>query len=194
MRREASGERPGYARGWIVVTLVAVLVGVIVFQRWQMTHHPLLTLRVGEHLPAVDLASLAGAPVRIDWNSAQSGSLVYVFSPDCAWCGRNLASVRALARAHAGRRFIGLSLSRESLEAYVTEHALDFPVYASPGPGVITALKLSATPETILVSNRGIVERVWLGAYTGKIRTEINNAFGVDLPALSEGSLDERHY
>jgi peroxiredoxin len=181
-------------RGWGLVALVAILVGMVLYQRWQLTHPSLPpSLMAGDRLPKVNLASMQGNIVSMDWKTGDRPTIVYVFTPQCTWCTRDLESLRVLAANSAAYRFVGVSLTSEGLREYVGKNRLDFPIYTSPNTSTIKALKLTITPETILVSPRGEVKRVWLGAYQGKNRAEIAEAFGVRFPDLSADFVDVEH-
>jgi hypothetical protein len=91
--------------------------------------------------------------------------------------------VKALIEgASPSYRFIGVSLIRDGLVEYLTKARLQLPVYVANS--ATRALKLRGTPETIFISSQGIVKKVWLGAYSGKTSTDIENTFAVKLPAV----------
>ena len=51
-------------------------------------------------------------------------------------------------------------------------------------PQLKKALKLGATPQTILISTQGRVEEMWLGAYDARTAPKIQAVLGVVLPGL----------
>ena len=49
----------------------------------------------------------------------------------------------------------------------------------------LQSLGLGSTPQTIVVSPEGKVLKVWTGAYDDKLKSEIEDYFGTQLPGLS---------
>lgn len=119
-------------------------------------------------------------------NRGSQETILYVFSPTCVWCDRNLNNIKALKDNVAqSYQFIGLSLSGLGLNEYIKSHQLDFPVYKQPSKEVIRRLDLGATPQTIVISPEGKVLKNWVGAY-GSSKPEIETYFGVQLPGITE--------
>lgn len=81
--------------------------------------------------------------------------------------------------------FIGLSLGNANLEAYLSARKLTFPVYSKLSKDTIRDLKLSSTPQTIVVSPEGRVIKNWVGAYGENLRPEVENFFAVKLPGIT---------
>jgi peroxiredoxin len=167
---------------------MGALVGIVVFQWWEMEGlkhppRPPLPYKIGETLPPFTLKTPEGQTVRVDW-TGPGPTVLYVLRPDCVWCARNLASLRALRGAATSYRFIGVSLPAAGLREYLEQTQLGFPVYAVPDMKSVRALRLNATPETIVVSPSGIIQKVWLGAYSKKVRKDVEATFGVKLPDI----------
>jgi hypothetical protein len=126
-----------------------------------------------------------GAAAFVNWASDARPTFVYIFSPSCIWCQRNLQNIKALSGTQGSAyRFIGLSLSSNGLKKYVEENELKFPVYTSASDANGREIKLHATPQTLIVSPNGRVDEAWLGAYTGRMQGEIERKLGVHLPGL----------
>lgn len=172
-----------FAQSWWAVLAVALLTGLLLDQRWQATHpHLAQPLKRGEHLRAVLLEGLDHGSVPITWSADGRPTVLYVFSPSCVWCKRNIEAAKALARGSSpSYRFIGVSLTLDGLGEYLGKVNLGFPVYVA-GPAA-AALKLKATPETIIVSPGGVVVKVWLGAYMEGTLADVERTFGVKLPS-----------
>ena len=83
-------------------------------------------------------------------------------------------------------RFIGLSLSEETLAEYVAKNELTIPVYCGLSQETIKTYKLGGTPQTIVVSQDGRVLQDWAGAYVGRQKDEIEAYFHVKLAGLRE--------
>jgi len=188
MNRMVSRRLLGVIDSWWGVALTGVLVTVILYQKWQLMHPPhiqrIAPLAIGQKIPALAIHDLVDTPVALNWSTSKMATVVYVFHPPCQWCKRNLESVRMVVDHARNYRFIGLSLHAEGLKEYVNTFKPPFPVYYASTADVTQTLKLGATPETIVISPDGTVEKVWLGAYSGKTKQAIEALFGVELPDL----------
>jgi hypothetical protein len=153
-----------FARNWWPVVLIAALSGVVVLQRLQMRRPapPPPPYRVGEMLPPFTLNTLDGRSARIEW-TGRLPTMIYVLRPDCVWCSRNLASLRAVVGAASGYRIVGVSLRSAGLKQYVKETGLPFPIYVVPDANTVQSLRLNVTPETIIVARTGVVVKVFQG-------------------------------
>lgn len=171
-----------FGQSWWAVIVVALLTGVVLYQRWEGTHPALpRVLSAGERLRPVVLESLEGKPVQIDWKSDARPTVLYAFRPACAWCRRNIGAVQALAEgASPGYRFIGVSLTRDGLKEYLGQTPFRFPVYVA-GPKA-SPLKLGLAPETLVISREGVVVKAWPGAYVARTSADIEKTFGFKLP------------
>jgi peroxiredoxin len=142
-------------------------------------------LAVGAQVPAIKGKDLTGGEASLAYGEGEAGTVLYVFSPQCKWCSRNINNMKALAGAVRGKyRFVGLSLSKDKLAQYVTENRLDFPVYADLQGEVVSAYHLGATPQTLLISPEGRVEKSWTGVYTSETGEEIEHLFKLKLPGV----------
>jgi hypothetical protein len=140
-------------------------------------------VQAGTVLPSIPVVGLDGASATLSFRDPRP-TILYVLSPHCGWCTRNQANIAALARAHGRRfRFVGLSIARDGLASYAERAQLGFPIFALAAERLIAELDLQATPQTVVVSPAGRVERVWVGAYL-QSQPEIERFFGVELPGL----------
>jgi peroxiredoxin len=113
-------------------------------------------------------------------------TLLYVFTPSCQWCAKNVNNIKALAsRVHASHRVIGLSLdSDDVVDAYAKDHGLAFPIYIRPNARTIAAYGLQSTPHTLLIDRFGVLQESWVGAYGGALGKQIEARFDIALPGL----------
>lgn len=126
-------------------------------------------LRVGESVPSEVLKSIDGSPWTLDYAGQTNPTILYIFTPRCEWCEKNVENAAALATQSTRRyRFIGVSLSgaEPDLRKYMDAHDIRYPVYVAP-PRFSTDYKVAATPTTVLISSRGRVMDTWNGAYFG---------------------------
>jgi hypothetical protein len=113
--------------------------------------------------------------------------VLYVFSPTCSWCERNLDNARTIASA-AGERygFLGIVTIDSGIAEYVSSRRLDWPVVKNVPLEILESLKILGTPQTILVDKGGIVLNSWSGALAGPVVDEVEAQLGVRLPGLLE--------
>jgi peroxiredoxin len=145
-------------------------------------------LAAGTKVPSLEAKELDGTPAVIAYSPGDRPTLIYVFSPTCPWCLRNIPNIKAIAEARsADYRIVGLSLDggRENISRYLAEHRLDIPVLVQPTAETFARYKLGSVPMTIVVSGSGEVEKVWHGAYGGAVAGDVSAFFSVSLPGLA---------
>jgi peroxiredoxin len=144
-------------------------------------------LAVGTTVPAIVAKRLDGQEESISYGEVNLSTVLYIFTPPCTWCARNMDNLKTLLDKERGQyRFIGLSLSAESLPEYVAKNDLKLPVYSGLSNETKAAYKLSGTPQTIVISPEGKVLQNWMGAYVGDQQKQIEAFFHVSLPGLKE--------
>src|ERR1700720_3068916 len=131
-------------------------------------------LQVGATVPPLTGYSVDGSPLAVRFGDVRVPTVLYVFSPQCGWCEKNLENFRSLiAQAGTGYRVVGLSMTRQNLKSYLSTERLTLPVLADVDATVVAAYQLSGTPTTIVISPEGRVLKVWTGAYQDGLRQEI---------------------
>jgi peroxiredoxin len=177
---------------WVVLAILGVSLSLNVclvssrtretFSRHQLTP--------GMQMPVLRAEQLKGGTTLIAWERGvdRRPSLLYVFTPTCVWCLRNLPNLVALSNARrSDYHIIGLSLSAAGVAEYVSANHIDFRVYINPAISSGGSLPFTGTPETFLISDDGRIEKAWYGAYQGKVKEEIEMALNVHLQGLSTG-------
>jgi hypothetical protein len=140
----------------------------------------------GQIVPPIEARRMDGTRIKLDSIIAgDKPTIVYVFSPSCKWCDRNLENIRAVA-ARMGEKFqlVGLSVTERNLQEYVARSGLAFPVYAMMPSNESNLSR--GTPRTLVVSREGEVIASWFGAYGGGLRKKVEEYFQLSLPGLSE--------
>jgi hypothetical protein len=142
-------------------------------------------LKVGTAVPPLAVKRLGGQQEVVSYHEVNQSTVLYVFTPPCSWCARNMDNFKMLLRKESGEyRFIGLSLSEDTLAEYVATNDLKLPVYSGLSIDTKAAYKLSGTPQTIVVSPEGRVLQNWMGAYVGDQKSQIEAFFHVTLPGV----------
>jgi len=144
-------------------------------------------LAVGTSVPPMAVHDLRGQPTEVRFDGVDTPTVVYVFSPTCGWCARNLNNIKTLADQAGGRyRFVGVSLVEKDLQTYVERSGLTFPVFMKPDASSLKAFKLGGTPETVVVAPDGRVLKVWPGAFSEASHADVERFFKVVLPGLTQ--------
>jgi peroxiredoxin len=141
---------------------------------------------VGAHFPAITVHDLSGRGLKISWPAPENRlTVVYLFSPTCIWCQRNIENFKAMgAETRSDYRLIPISLTSAGLSKYVEKYKLTFPVFADPVVADGKAFAFDGTPETFVISPDGIVKRVWRGAFSEAVKAEIEAYLGLHLPGM----------
>ena len=176
-----------------VALVVSVSLNVVLAHRVRTFTHAHLEriaeglLRVGTSVPAITAKRLDGQEETISYGRVNQATVLYIFTPPCAWCARNMDNVKTLISKESRHyRFIGLSLSDTGLTEYVAKNELMLPIYSGLPEETKRAYKLSGTPQTIVISPEGRVLQNWMGAYVGDQQKQVEAFFHVSLPGLRE--------
>jgi peroxiredoxin len=136
--------------------------------------------------PALTVHDLSGKEVRILWPSSENKlTVIYLFTPNCIWCQRNIENFKAMGTATRSKyRLVPISLTSAGLSKYVEKYGLGFPVFADPVAANGGAFAYDGTPETFVISPDGTVKRVWRGAFTEAVKGEVEAYLGLHLPGM----------
>lgn len=150
-------------------------------------------LKPGELLPPIQAKDLEGNYATIDYSGTGPATVLYIFTPACVWCTRNLENIKSLADQTKGSyRIIGISLSKDKLRDYVIEHDFTLPVYTELSAETIAAYKMGGTPRTLVVSSKGELVKNWFGAYGSDLKKEVEAYFKLTLPGITESGSNEK--
>lgn len=143
-------------------------------------------LPAGTVVAPIKAQDIDGREVTISPQDSSQPLVIYVFTPQCVWCMRNLANLhKILAEKHDAYRFVGISLTDKDLKTYLLNQKIDIPVFLNPAEQSRSQYRLGPTPQTIVVSSDGKVIQNWVGAYTGAQQADVEKFFGVNLPGLA---------
>lgn len=167
----------------ICVMLLVMSVSLNVLQAQRLRAAPPGNPVRGTQLAAVEVTTVTGTRVPLSSLTGGRATVIYYYSETCGWCVRNLANARALREGTRDRfSFVALTNSRPAR----SRHEVLSPDFT----GVISdaarrALKLSGTPQTLLVAADGTVIGSWRGAFSGQVAVEVERHFGVSLPGVA---------
>ena len=150
-------------------------------------------LKIGASVAQIQAKRLGGQQEVVAYAGVPQPTVLYVFTPSCSWCARNMDNLKTLLdKKRSDYRFVGVSLSDQGLVEYVVKNDLKLPVYSGLTPETLMAYKLGSTPQTIIVSPEGKVLQNWRGAYVGDIKSQVEEFFHVTLPGLKELPKEEK--
>ena len=143
-----------------------------------------LSKQWGPPLSDIPVLAVTGERHVITFDSLKP-TLLYVLSPSCIWCERNMDNITELAKTIGiEHRLVAVSTSDTNLQTYVQRNALPFDVYFVDSAALRQELGFTATPQTAIVSANGMVETVWRGAWNAPAQREIEARFSIKLPGL----------
>ena len=171
--------------GMLALSLgVNVYLGLLVARRQGApTAH---SMPVGARFPALTVHDLSGKEIKISWPSSENKlTVIYLFSPTCIWCQRNIENFKAMGTATRSEyRLVPISLTSAGLSRYVEKYGVVFPVFADPVVADGGAFAYDGTPQTFVISPDGTVKRVWRGAFTKVVKGEVEAYLGIHLPRV----------
>jgi hypothetical protein len=144
-------------------------------------------IQAGAVVTQLRVLNAADQPETINFAEAGKPTVVYIFSPSCVWCERNIESLKTLASLKSNSyRFLAVSLMETNLEKYSKRYQLDIPVYKNMSPDNVRDLRLKSTPQTLVISAEGKVLQNWIGAYLEGTKKEVETFFSIQLPEVRE--------
>lgn len=174
-----------------LIFLLAVSLSVNAFLGWKITYRnqSIETKEVlvegTSVLPITARNSADDREGTISFGNTNKPTVLYILTPSCVWCKRNLQNISTLASLRGGAyNFVGVSLADIGLKEYLGANKLGFPVYKNISAENIQRLKLGGTPQTIIISPEGKVLKNWVGAYQEPLKQEIEKYFNISLPGL----------
>ena len=189
LQRSAAALRFGASDSGYILALLMLSLTINVFQAYTSAQRPspeLPQIAIGDQIPEVLGTSPDGAPVSIRFVDSLRPTVIYVLSPNCIWCQRNLANIQHLSSEKGAEyRFVGLSLTEDGWDQHVRDaNYSGIEVYVADRASV-DELRLGITPQTLVLDRDGTVVRNWLGAFSDDTGADVASYFGVDLPGLT---------
>lgn len=144
-------------------------------------------LTLGKIVKPLTVQDLNGNDLSIDYKNSDQPTIIYIFSPDCAWCDRNLQNIKDLyEKTQKQYRFIGVSVQRDSAVKHSEEKGILFPVFYNPSDLSRIEYNIRSTPSTYVISPDSKIIKFWAGAYDNATQKDVEDFFQVNLPGLNE--------
>jgi peroxiredoxin len=183
-----------------VLLVISVAVNVLLGQKVHSLRNDVYTLQsegrlqIGTAVPPITGHTIDGTPQTLNYGDATVPTVLYVFTPQCGWCKKNIDNLHALIRNSSSRyRLVGISLTKTDLREYVKDqHLSQLDVYVDLSDSITRIYKLGLTPATIVISPEGKVLKVWPGVYVSAIRQEIEHYFTISLPGCCKEGVTSR--
>jgi peroxiredoxin len=170
----------------VLLLVASVMLNVLLARKVQFLLHldgSSALLKVGTSVPAITAKRVNGTIETIGYFSSDRPTVLYVFTPSCSWCERNLENIKALIEFKGAEyRFVGLSLSGKDISSYLVAKRLVLATYTDLPRDILETYKLHGTPQTIVISPQGRVIQNWAGAYVGDLKSDVEVFFHVSLP------------
>ena len=131
-------------------------------------------LKPGDKLPAFNGINAAGMETKVSYDDGDH--LLFITSTKCQWCEKTLPSWKEIAETVKGKSVQAISISidgKGEIESYIKNRSLNFDVLNFPNASIQQVYKAYSTPQTILVKQGGLVEKVWMGALSETTKKEI---------------------
>jgi peroxiredoxin len=146
-------------------------------------------LTPGSLVPPLRGRHLDGSLALIDYKTSPAPTLVYFMSPKCIWCSRNRENFRAIVtQTKAKLHVVCVSQFPDELPDYIAKNGLEglgIEFLLNVPGDLLGVYGFSATPQTLVISKEGRVEKAWRGAYTVEKQHDVEEFFGVHLPGLA---------
>lgn len=150
-------------------------------------------LRIGETVPPFEGTDIEGRPILLNYTGEGPARMLLYFTPTCRFCKEQFPYWNEVLRHASGSTYevVGLVSDREDkikLTQYLREMSCGDD---SPAPLRVMLLPkevseryhLSATPATLLISNKGTVQKVWVGRWVSDELQDVSAALGFNLKA-----------
>jgi peroxiredoxin len=128
---------------------------------------------VGHRIRDFSLGGLNGGTIRAPWEANQSSVLVF-FASYCGPCQGEMPKIADYIRTHDPSPVVVLAIDaidvRTSAQAMVKKDGVTFPVAFDPNGAVTNNdFGFGQIPESVFISSRGIVEKVYYGAIPAQV-------------------------
>jgi hypothetical protein len=174
--------------------LMALLVVSVVFN-WVLVYRPNVVSRssrrpamwtVGTIAPPLIVDDTEGQRVWLEWDAQKKPTVLYLFSPDCGWCDRNLQGARMLITLRSDKYDVTtIALMGPSGWGNKPRADLGVKPYSISSTVRKAGYALSGTPQTVVIGQRGKILANWMGAYNTAIQKDIERVLGVQVPVAA---------
>jgi peroxiredoxin len=143
------------------------------------------SLKEGEIVSSIVGMGLDGRPYELNYGKDKRKHLLFYFSPSCIYCVQQAPLWRDTLNKVDGNRVEVLGIVSDKLDKQaVSTHAEELGYFKTKAPlpvifatnETLARYKLVATPTTLLITNNGTVEHVWVGKWDETKTVEVAEA------------------
>jgi peroxiredoxin len=145
------------------------------------------TLEPGDRVKAIKVTTLLAKDSLITYKESGRKYLLFVLSPTCPHCERNLNPWAFIAQNASTSNFSAIGISIFPLAAtkkYSEEKKIAFNLVIGSDTTFSRNYKVNSVPQTILLGFDGKVEKVWLGELSSTNLDEINELIATGRASL----------
>lgn len=131
-----------------------------------LTSRPKEPIKAGELVQPFKVLLQGGDTTTIGYNDSSESFLLFILSPGCPHCSKNLGAWNKIAEAEhrTNLKIVGVLMGGiDDTRAYAASNNVHFYLAAVGDTSFVHKYKIVAVPETILVDGKGVVGRVWMG-------------------------------
>lgn len=137
---------------------------------------PLAVLQRDDQLPPVHALSVQGDSLKLTYSPDDPHTLLFLFSPSCDACDKNIGFWNQLAEERQSDRLRIIAFSSGTLaEAgdFLVQKTFAVPTLAVTDEAFLALYKGDVVPQTVLISPRGAVLQSWPGSLDTNRQMEI---------------------
>jgi peroxiredoxin len=127
-----------------------------------------LRVEEGDTLGVFQAKNLKGEEVEIDYSQSKKNILLF-FRTTCGYCEKQMPYWKELASGADKQNYkvaaITTETNTQAIENYIQKYKIQDWKVLIIAPEEAQTAKLLATPVTIVVDNKGVVEKVWTGMW-----------------------------
>ena len=145
--------------------------------RSQLTGKLPKTLLPNDTAVAFSALSLDGTNTAISYKQKGTKKIFFYFSSSCPYCNEQFPTWNQLRTAVDNTKYevFGLTSERENVEKlknYLKKEDATSLLTLKLPQNIEKEYKLSLTPTTVIISENGIVEKIWVGKWDDKTKKE----------------------
>lgn len=142
--------------------------------------------RRGAVVESITGFDLRGRAVSIPFGQKSKQTLLFAFSPKCSHCAKNWPTwaniISSLPKDSVRVVLLNVSPYRVD-QGYLVNHGVSaLPLLAAVAPKFLADFGFGATPQTVLVGQGGLIEKVWTGELGDNDADDIKRALGRSCP------------
>lgn len=181
---------PMQIASWVIMAALAVVNILLIQQnlalRAEINKSRPDSLQPGDLVPSFSAIDLKGNAVNINYSSKEATRVLLFFTPTCPYCQEQFPYWRKLLEQANRNQFQLLGMvaeteNRSKVEEYLRAVGCEGLRVAFVPKDVFASYKLSVTPTTLVISNQGKVDQIWIGKWDTSIVPAASSFFGFQL-------------